>query len=46
MANPRGQIGVMGFAQFIEQAGDSVVRTELAPIRYFIPETLELTGSA
>lgn len=44
VATRDGQVGVMGFAQFIEQAGDAVVRTELAPIRYYIPETLALMG--
>ncbi|MFJ2371170.1 hypothetical protein [Microbacterium sp. NPDC087665] len=44
VANKRGATGVMGFAQFMEQAGDRVVRTELAPIRYYVPDTLELSG--
>lgn len=44
IASAQGQIGVMGFAQFIEQAGDAVVRTELAPIRYYIPETVKLSA--
>lgn len=35
----------MGFAQFIEAAGDAVVRTQLAPIRYYTPETLALAAS-
>lgn len=44
IASAQGQIGVMGFAQFIEQAGDAVVRTELAPIRYYIPETVKISA--
>lgn len=44
IASAQGQIGVMGFAQFIEQAGDAVVRTELVPIRYYIPEALTLSA--
>ena len=45
VAGRDGRIGVMGFAQFIEAAGDAVVRTQLAPIRYYIPETLALAAS-
>lgn len=42
VATRDGQVGVMGFARFMELAGDAVIRTELAPIRYYIPETLTL----
>ncbi len=42
VVSKRGPIGVMGFADFIEQAENEVVRTELAPIRYYVSETLEL----
>ena len=45
IASKGGPIGVMGFAQFIEQAGDQVVRTEMAPIRYYVAETLRLAAS-
>ncbi|CAH0123083.1 hypothetical protein [Microbacterium sp. Bi121] len=45
VVSAEGKIGVMGFAQFIEQAGSAVVRTELAPIRYYIPETLRLDAA-
>lgn len=44
VASAQGQIGVMGFAQFIEKAGESVVLTDLAPIRYYIPDTLKLVA--
>ncbi|MES2866192.1 hypothetical protein [Microbacterium profundi] len=43
IASADGRIGVMGFAQFIEQAGDAVVRTGLVPIRYYVPDALKLT---
>lgn len=42
VASRKGRSGVMGFAQFIEQAGDTVVRTELAPIRYYVPASLKM----
>ncbi|MBO0981428.1 hypothetical protein [Microbacterium sp. SD291] len=45
IASRQGALGVMGFAEFIEQAGDRVMRTELAPIRYFVSEGLELSAS-
>jgi len=45
IASAQGQIGVMGFAQFIEQAGDAIVRTELAPLRYYIPDALKIAAN-
>ena len=45
IASAQGQIGVLGFSQFIEQAGDAIVRTELAPLRYYIPDALKIAAN-
>ncbi|MEV7632894.1 hypothetical protein AB0N64_10835 [Microbacterium sp. NPDC089318] len=37
VADPSGTLSVATFDQFLEAAGNAVVRTQLSPARYFIP---------
>ncbi|WP_447942493.1 hypothetical protein [Microbacterium aurum] len=37
IADPSGQLSVATMAEFLDAAGDAVVRTGLSPARYFVP---------
>ncbi|MDJ1112830.1 hypothetical protein [Microbacterium dauci] len=46
IADPAGQLSVTTMAQFLEAAGDAVVRTGLSPARYFVPGDQPAAASA
>lgn len=37
VADPEGTLSVATFDQFLDAGGDAIVRTNLSPVRYFIP---------
>lgn len=37
VADPAGSLSVATFSQFLDAAGDAVIRTDLSPTRYYVP---------
>ncbi|MFS0868092.1 hypothetical protein AB3M83_12265 [Microbacterium sp. 179-B 1A2 NHS] len=46
IADPSGQLSVATLTQFLDAAGDAVVRTGLSPARYFVPGDQPRTSEA
>ncbi|MDZ8200581.1 hypothetical protein RZO50_03595 [Microbacterium sp. SSW1-59] len=46
LARPDGRLAVMGFADFVARSDGAVRRTDLVPLRFFIPDSLAFDGNS